>query len=96
MWPYSLHQGVSQRLDVVAVQVGGGFVQRQDAAVQAEGLGQRQANDQGGQDLSRVAVGPSAVEPTDRRTDKDSDTFWPALQRPLMSSAVSPFTITTR
>lgn len=46
---------MSQRLNVVAVQVGGGLVQRQDAAVQAEGLGQRQADDQGGQDLSRVA-----------------------------------------
>lgn len=90
---------MSQRLDVVAVQVGGGFVQRQDAAVQAEGLSQCQADDQGGQDLSRVAdgaVGSGTHRRTDGRTDKDLDTFWPALQRPLMSSAVSPFTITTR
>lgn len=34
---------------IVVVEVGGGLVQRHDAAVDAEGLGQREADDDGGQ-----------------------------------------------
>lgn len=34
------------------IQVGGGLIKRQDAAVQAEGLRQRQADDEAGQHLS--------------------------------------------
>ncbi|KAG5460095.1 MAG: hypothetical protein BJ554DRAFT_7901, partial [Olpidium bornovanus] len=47
---------VRQALDVLAVEVGRRLVQRQDAAVEPEGLGERKADDDGGEDLlSRTA-----------------------------------------
>ena len=48
---HSLDKGVGQGLDVLSVQVGGGFIQRQDATVQTERFGQGQADDQGSQHL---------------------------------------------
>ena len=44
---------IGQALDVFLVQVSGWLIQREDAAVQAEGLGQRESDDQGGQDLTQ-------------------------------------------
>lgn len=50
------------------IQVGGGLIQRQDAAVEAEGLRQRQADDKAGQHLlpggatpAHLQLGPTAV-----------------------------------
>lgn len=89
---YSLHKRVCQGHDVVPVQVGGGLVQGQNPAVQAEGLGQSQADDEGGQHLQEHArISQRLRRPEPRRPG----TFCPALQRPLMSRAVSPFTMTT-
>lgn len=43
---HDLAEGARQAGGVGGVQVGGGLVQRQDAAVQAEGLRQRQPDDE--------------------------------------------------
>ena len=52
---HDLAQGVGQRCRVGLIQVGGRFIQREDAAVEAEGLRQRQPDDQACQHLHHIA-----------------------------------------
>lgn len=61
-----LAQGGSAPL-LTRVQVGGGLVQRQNAAVEAEGLGQGQANDEAGEHLRGQRVGRGRGEGRDAR-----------------------------
>lgn len=52
---YSLYKGMSERLDVLTVQIGGGFIQGQDATVKTEGFCQSQPDDEWSQDLGVYA-----------------------------------------
>jgi hypothetical protein len=54
-------QTLRKTLDVVAVQVGGGLVESDETAVHAKGLGQREANDDAGEDFLACRAAPTHV-----------------------------------
>lgn len=72
-----------QGLNVVPVQVGGGLVQGQNPAVQAEGFSQSQTDDQGGQNLHiHAKIRKTLTRPT--RPSRTQNTWY------LLTSAAAP------
>ena len=67
----------------MSVKIGGRFVEREDAAVEAEGLGQRKANNERGEDLINEE---ESVDSEDKKNVKKNTVDYELLFFALCSS----------